>query len=362
MNDKYVSPGHRLSDEDWAKVTARAAEVRAATAAEAAGGASGPGGIVVDLSARALASRKYFPVSGIPTQLLVLHSAECPLEAGYAISLTEWFSATVYPADPVASWQRFVDPVHRVRAVPDELGAWHASEANPLSIGWEQAGYARYTREQWLTPDGRAQLELLAFDMAEVAVRDGIPLRWLSDAEVRAVLDGGNRSIKGFCFHRQIDPETRTDPGGGYPQDLLMERIAAYVGGEPAPSTETTNPEEEEEKMYVIATDTGVGDGKVWIGDGQFRRHVPDPKILQAIQDMAGWGVLKVYKNGEVQNFPQEALGADLGASLGAIWQAVLAGQTKVELKAEDVQNLASQLKSSLAPGLASELAKRLAE
>ena len=187
MTEKYVSPGHRLSDEDWAIVVARAAEVRAELAADAAGGAAGPGGIVVDMTARCLASKKYFPVSGIPTQLLVLHSAECPLRSGYAISLTEWFSSTVYPQAPIASWQRFVDPVHRVRAVPDHLGAWHASEANSMSIGWEQAGYARFTREEWLTPDGRAQMELLAFDMAEVALRDGIPPRWLTTAEVEAV-------------------------------------------------------------------------------------------------------------------------------------------------------------------------------
>lgn len=184
---------------------------------------------VVDLTARGVWSKKFFPVSGIPTQLLVLHSAECPLKGGYARSLSEWFSATQYPAYPEASWQRFVDPIARVRAMPDELGAWHASEANGLSIGWEQAGYARYSRAEWLTPDGLAQLDNLAYDMAEVAVRDGIPPVWLSDAQVRAILDNGNRLIKGFCTHRQIDPETRTDPGDGYPYDLLMERVKQYM-------------------------------------------------------------------------------------------------------------------------------------
>lgn len=190
---------------------------------------------VVDLTARGIWSKKFFPVSGIPTQLLVLHSAECPLRGGYARSLSEWFSATQYPAYPEASWQRFVDPIARVRAMPDELGAWHASEANPLSIGWEQAGYARFTRAEWTTALGLVQLDNLAYDMAEVAVRDGIPARWLSTAEVRAVLDGGNRTIKGFCTHRQIDPETRTDPGDGYPYDLLMTRIRHYMAGPTKP-------------------------------------------------------------------------------------------------------------------------------
>jgi hypothetical protein len=191
---------------------------------------------VVDLTARGLWSKKFFPVSGIPTQLLVLHSAECPLQGGYAVSLTNWFSATQYPAYPEASWQRFVDPIARVRAIPDELGAWHASEANGLSIGWEQAGYARFTRAEWLTAAGKVQLDNLAYDMAEVAIRDGIPPVWLTDSQVRAVLDNGNRAIKGFCTHRQIDPETRTDPGDGYPYDLLMERIKHYMKQDPAPA------------------------------------------------------------------------------------------------------------------------------
>lgn len=184
---------------------------------------------VLDMTAAGVASGKYHPVSGIPTQLGVLHSAECPLAAGYARSLTEWAAVPLAQGGPEASWQRFVDPSVRLRFIPDDLGAWHASEANPLSIGWEQAGYARYTRAQWLSPAGLVQLDNLAYDMAEVAKRDGLSARWLSTAEVRAVLDGGNRSIKGFCTHRQVDPETRTDPGDGYPYDLLMTRIKFYL-------------------------------------------------------------------------------------------------------------------------------------
>jgi hypothetical protein len=254
----HVDPGHALPDAEWGAVVRRAREVREEIAATAGGGAASGIAPVLDLTAAGVRSKKYFPVSGIPTQLLVLHSAECPLQGGYARSLTEWFQSTVYPAAPVASWQRFVDPLHRVRAVPDELGAWHASEANVNSIGWEQAGYARFSRAEWLTPDGKTQLESLAFDMAEVAVRDGIPARWLTNAEVVAATHGGNRSIKGFCLHRQVDPETRTDPGDGYPYDLLMERIIFYMGGN-APTTTEGNfmPDltEAEQRRILAAAD-----------------------------------------------------------------------------------------------------------
>lgn len=266
----YVDPGHVLPDEDWAKVVKRAREIREEVQEDAEGGASGPGGIILDMTAMGVASRKYFPPSGIPTQLLVLHSAECPLRGGYAKSLSEWACSTVYPAPPIASWQRFVDPIHRVRLIPDELGAWHASEANVMSIGWEQAGYARYSRAEWLTPDGLTQLEMLALDMAEVALRDGIPARWLTTAEVTAATNG-NRSVKGFCTHRQIDPETRTDPGDGYPYELLMERIIFFMGGGAV--------------NYSGATEADVftTEDKDWIGNKLYE-VIQDPVVKEALR------------------------------------------------------------------------------
>jgi hypothetical protein len=257
---KVVEPGHRLSNEAWAKVVADAAEIRreqeeAAAAAEAEGGedvgrrlgagllAAPPRRLTaaVDFTARGRASGKYFPVSGIPTQLIVFHSMECPLQAGYARSLTNWALTPESAGGPQASWHRGYGPDERVYFIPDELGAWHASEANVLSIGLEQTGYAAYTRAQWTTPDGLKMLDSVASDVAAICKRDGIPARWLTTAEVRAVLDSGNRTIKGFCYHRQIDPETRTDPGNGYPSDIMLTKVQAYLGATPAPgSTEGT--------------------------------------------------------------------------------------------------------------------------
>lgn len=346
----FVDPGHILPDEDWAKVVARAKEVRAEVAASAEGGASGVGGIVLDMTALGRASKKYFPVSGIPTQLLVLHSAECPLAGGYAKSLSEWACGTVYPAPPVASWQRFVDPIHRVRLVPDELGAWAASEANTRSISWEQAGYARFTRDQWLTADGQVQLEMLALDMAEVAVRDGIPARWLTDWEVRQVLDHDDQSIKGFCNHRQIDPETRTDPGDGYPYDLLMERIIFYMGGGEAVSPDTTPTGKDEQMLYLAAP----GDNRIWLSNGVQKWHVPDPAHLVHIKTLGGWGAISLYGGGDAQVLEAPALGVDMGAFPVA--------DVSVDLKEADVEFIAASLKASLSADVAAELARRLAE
>ena len=171
-------------------------------------------------------TQKHSGVSGIPTQLLVLHSGESPLRGGYAQSLTNWANTT--PVE--ASWHWFVDPTAIVAMVDPNCAAWHASEANPMSEGFEQAGYARFSRAEWLTAEGLKQIENLAWLMAQRAKANGIPMRWLTTAEVEAVTHGGNRSIKGFCLHRQIDPDTRTDPGDNYPFDVLTARINAYMG------------------------------------------------------------------------------------------------------------------------------------
>lgn len=173
--------------------------------------------------------QKHSGISGLPTQLLVNHSGECPLRGGYAQSLTNWANTTAVEA----SWHWFSDPIAIVAMVDPRYAAWHASEANPLSEGFEQAGYARYTREEWLTADGRESIDNHAWILVQRMKANDIPHKWLTTREVEQVTKYGNRSIKGLCNHRQIDPETRTDPGDNYPFDVLDERIAYHLHGAP---------------------------------------------------------------------------------------------------------------------------------
>jgi hypothetical protein len=202
-------------------------------------------------------TEKQSGISGIPTQLLVLHSGECPLRGGYAQSLTNWANIPLAQGGPEASWHWFVDPIAIVSMVPAWLAAWHASEANPMSEGFEQAGYARFSRAEWLTPEGVKQMDNLAWLMAQRAKANNIEPRWLSTAEVEAVTKHGNRTITGFCTHRQIDPETRTDPGNGYPYELLMAQVRNYMGGiTPQGNTEedmALAPDEREWLKYIAS-------------------------------------------------------------------------------------------------------------
>lgn len=160
------------------------------------------------------------------TQILAVHSAEAPLERGYAKSLTNWSNTS----NVQASWNAFADPGILVRAVNTYNAAWHASWANSLSIGYETAAYAAYGRDKWMSLEGRRMLERLAIEMAADAKIFDIPLRWLTGAQVNAVR-AGNTNIKGLAAHRQIDPAYRTDPGDGFPYGYLLKRIKAHTAG-----------------------------------------------------------------------------------------------------------------------------------
>lgn len=175
---------------------------------------------------------KHSGISGIPTQLLVLHSGETPLRGGFAQSVTKWGNIPLDQGGAQASWHWFVDPLCVVSMVPPQYAAWHASEANPMSEGFEQSGYARFTRAEWLTPDGLKQIDILGWLMAERAKANGIPMVWLTTAQVTAITSGRDRTTKGFCTHRQIDPETRYDPGDGYPFDVLTAKVNQYLNPE----------------------------------------------------------------------------------------------------------------------------------
>lgn len=335
----YVEPSHRLPDEDWAKVVRRAKEIREEIRAEAQGGAASGIAPVVDMTALGIASKKYFPVSGIPTQLLVLHSGETPLAGGYAKSLTEW-AGSVYPNPPIASWTWFVDPLQIIYFIPAHLGAWHASEANNLSEGFEQSGYARYTREQWLTADGQTQLESLAWLMAQRALFNGIPARWLTNAEVTRATSG-DRTVKGLCLHRQIDPETRTDPGDGYPYDVLLDRIRFYMAGGTITTSSTTTTEDDMSAADVQAIkdhmNALVYGGATWKGEKRYPLYDVEAETQRrvSVMNVALQGQIAGLQNAIAQLAATPASPVDLTAVAAAAEEGAQRAVSKMRLTTE---------------------------
>ena len=237
---------HYLPQEEWDAVVARAEEIHAERFAEPGGGAG-------DLDPMGVTPRYVnFPNSPndkssrlIKAQVHVIHTAECPLRVGYAASMSEWADGDSY--NPRVSWQRFVDPATVARFIPLSEAAWHASGFNAYTCGYEQSGYASYSRSQWLSPDGMRQIDLLAQEI----VKNGLPasgIRILSDSQLRAI-KAGDRSIYGLASHavvsRLFGGNNRTDPGAGYPWDVLLDWIRHYhpdVENAPAPKPPAPTP------------------------------------------------------------------------------------------------------------------------
>lgn len=152
--------------------------------------------------------------------LQVVHSAETPLRAGYAKSIAEnWFGRSA-----PTSAHFMVDPVELIRMLSDNVVAYAVGpRGNGFTLNWEQAGYARFTRAQWTTDDGMAQMRLLAAGVRERGDAWGIPHRWATDAQIKAAAKG---VPGGICTHddirRVLGGTSHTDPMPNYPKDLLL--------------------------------------------------------------------------------------------------------------------------------------------
>lgn len=109
-----------------------------------------------------------------------------------------------------------------VRGNDDNYTPWAAGPTgNRLGFHGSAIGYASRSRAQWKAHP--AQLEAMARWAADLNARYGIPLRWLKPDQVR----GG---WWGFCGHAEIsrawNEVNHTDPGKGFPHDLILARAA----------------------------------------------------------------------------------------------------------------------------------------
>lgn len=148
---------------------------------------------------------------------IVLHSAEVWEKPSSAEAVAAYFRNPT----PPASAHFVVDCDSIVQCVKTEHVAAHCGPGNSRSIGIEQAGYARQSREEWLDPYSGQMLALLARLVAREARVWSIPLVRLSSADLVA----GKR---GLCGHVDINAafpgkSKHYDPGPHYPWDVLLD-------------------------------------------------------------------------------------------------------------------------------------------
>lgn len=144
------------------------------------------------------------------------------------------------PPDNVAKWQLdrnnsssynvlFGTDGRTVRSNDDDYTPWSAGNpGNRLGVHGSAIGYASRTRAQWLKFP--KQLESIAQWLATNHREYGIPLRELTVDEVRRRVPGvTTHAVYWQAIGKAQGMDTRTDPGAGFPMDVVLKRAKEIV-------------------------------------------------------------------------------------------------------------------------------------
>lgn len=153
--------------------------------------------------------------------IIGIHTMEAPEGSQTAEVVANYFKRVL--AD--SHW--CVDDNSRVRVIPDWAIAWTLPGANSRSLNLEFAGYARQTREDWFDEFSLNMLEIGAYCAAEWVIKYDIPIRRLTDAQIRA-------GEKGFAGHVDVNrvyhQSSHWDPGPAFPWPYFLDRVRVAVG------------------------------------------------------------------------------------------------------------------------------------
>jgi N-acetylmuramoyl-L-alanine amidase len=169
-----------------------------------------------------LSPNHYKGRSGNPT-LIGIHTMEAPEVQGTAIAVANWFRDPSVNAS--AHW--CVDDDTRVRCVADEDAAWSMPPTNDYSLNVEMAGYAAQNGAQWDDSYSLAVMDNAALCVAEWSRKYGIPVRHLTDAEIR---DGGHGIVGHADINRVYHDSDHVDPGSSFPWDQFLGMVNKHLG------------------------------------------------------------------------------------------------------------------------------------
>lgn len=156
-------------------------------------------------------------------RFIILHSTEGPTALGAA----SWF------ANPKSegSANMVVDDGVAYRTLPDLVVPWACPGANVSGWSIEHAGYARWSKEEWLKH--KPMLKRSAYKTALRCKKYGIPARWVGFVGVRF-------GRKGLTTHRAVSfaypvqarkAGFHTDPGLGFPKAYYLSLVKGYLEG-----------------------------------------------------------------------------------------------------------------------------------
>lgn len=163
---------------------------------------------------------------GVAPRLIVLHCTVSPEMGTGAEAVARYFAR----GERRASAHRTADNNSTVISVDDEDTAFAAAGANQDGLHLELVGQPIQSAVEWLDPYSQAELFQAGLTVREWSRDFGIPLRWLSVAEV------ADKRTKGLCTHHDVSrafPDVSTghwDPGPNFPKD---EALRIWTPGTP---------------------------------------------------------------------------------------------------------------------------------
>lgn len=215
-------------------------------------------------------ARWYHPGRTKPIRLIVAHCTVSGESGTGAEAVARYFAR----GERRASAHRVVDNNSTVQCVKDEDTAFAAAGANSDGIHLELVGMPDQSEAQWLDAFSRAMLMEAGLTVREWSREYGIPLRWLTVAQVR---DG---RTKGLCTHADVSlafPDVSTghyDPGPHFPKQKALDIWTPQP--EPAP--------QQEDDVQIVH----VSNGKTYVvGTKVGELTAAEVKALKA----AGWQV-----------------------------------------------------------------------
>ena len=168
-----------------------------------------------------------------PPLWIVIHDMEASETSTRAESTAAYFAN---PSDGRRVSSHYcVDDNSVVQCVDLDDSAWTVGnrQGNNRGINWEMAGFARQTRAQWLDVFGLAMFRQMAPIVRSDAIRFGIPLRWLTDDQVRAMQPGLTTHVQ---LARVFGGSTHTDPGPAFPYDVFLQIMLGETGANDMPA------------------------------------------------------------------------------------------------------------------------------
>jgi hypothetical protein len=159
---------------------------------------------------------------------IVFHTAEIQEQRDSAERVAAFFSN---PSTKVSA-HAVVDNNSLVECVLDKDVAFHAFGDNEVTLGLEMSGFARQTPAQWNDAYSKAMLERASQWAADKATKFNVPVRWLTEAQLR-------REEKGFVTHDLVSKvfgdDIRDDPGPHFPYQEFLALVKTKLPPPPLP-------------------------------------------------------------------------------------------------------------------------------